>query len=146
MAFAAEIDAWVKATEPRMMAVLKRAIELFADELRLGVQNGGKTPWVTGNMVRSILAELNSIVQTSDGPFSSAGDVGAAVAMMGPDDVISIGFQAIYAARVNYGFVGQDSLGRNYNQEGAHFLEAAILAWPKCVELASEEIFKAVNS
>lgn len=136
----------MKATQPRMTAVLKRAIELFADELRTGTQNGGLTPWVTGNMVRSILAELNSIVQTKEGEFTTAGDVGAAIAMMGPDDVISIGFQAIYAARVNYGFVGQDSLGRNYNQEGAHFLEAAIAKWPEIVQRAATEIFGAVNS
>jgi hypothetical protein len=135
-----------------MQEMLKRAIELFADEIRHGRHLGGNTPWVTGNMVRSILSELNSIVQVKPGGDDGSGNftgkpgqVEAQAALMGPDDVISIGFQAIYAARVNYGFVGADSLGRNYNQEGAHFLEAAIAKWPECVMKASEELFGLMN-
>lgn len=141
MSFSAEIDKWIKETEPRMMAVLRRAIELLADELRLKTDEGGRTPVVLGNLVRSLVAELNSIVQVSGSVFPVAGDVGATVAEMGPDDVVSLGFQAIYAARVNYGFVGTDSAGRTYNQEGAHFIEAAIAAWPHMVDLAAQEIF-----
>lgn len=141
-----EINAWVDETPARILAVVHRAAELLLDELRLGVQNGGKTPWVTGNMVRSIVAQLNAEIQTADGQFPTAGDANAAIALMGPDDTLHIGFQAIYARRVNSGFVGQDSLGRNYNQEGAHFIEAAVLAWPTLLELASEEIFNLVNN
>lgn len=138
--FHAYVDDWCKQSELRLLAVFKRAVELLADELTFGRQNGGKVPWVSGNMARSLLAELNGLVKIAEGPFDQAGDVGAKVAMAQMGDYIHLGFQAGYARRVNYGFVGEDSLGRNYNQEGAHFVEYAASVWPTLVALAAEEI------
>lgn len=136
--FAAYVDDWTKQSEARMIAVFKRAVELLADELSFGRQNGGKVPWVTGNMARSLAGVLNGLVQTADG--APAGDTNAAIAMAQIGDFIHIGFQAGYARRVNYGFVGEDILGRNYNQEGAHFVEYAASQWPIMVSLAADEI------
>lgn len=133
--FAATVYSWVQETEARMLAVFKRAVELLADELRLGRQNGGKVPWDTGNMARSLVAELNAVVG-----MTSAGDPGAKIAMLEMGDVISLGYTAIYAMRQNFGFVGQDRLGRNYNVEGAHFVEYAASMWPVMVQLAAEEL------
>lgn len=138
--FAAFVDEWAKASEARLLAVFKRAVELLADELRTRVEQGGRTPWDTGNMVRSLMAEVNGVVQTSDGPFTAPGDVEAKVALMQMGDRIMLGFQANYARRQNYGFVGQDSMGRNYNQSGKHFIEHAASLWPTMVELAHEEL------
>ena len=131
LGFAAHVDQWTKQSQRRMLAVFKRAVELLADELRVA-------PWVTGNMVRSLQGQLNTIVQTAEN--APAGDVGAAVAMAQIGDFISLGFQAAYARRRNYGFVGQDSLGRNYNEAGAHFVERAAGMWPSCVAKAAAEI------
>ena len=61
-------------------------------------------------------------------------------------DVIMLGYQAIYARRVDGGFVGQDSLGRNYNQEGANFVAYAATQWPVMVALAAEEIQAMVSA
>lgn len=134
-AFTAHVDNWVRESEARMLAVFKRAVELLADELRFGRQNGGKVPWDTGNMARSLVAELNGVIG-----FTSAGDPEAKIALLQMGDVIALGYTAIYARRVNYGFVGEDSLGRNYNVEGAHFVEYAASMWPVMVELAAEEL------
>lgn len=136
----AYVDDWCRQSEKRMLAVFKRAVELLADELQFGRQNGGKVPWVDGNMARSLAAELNGLVQTSAADPPPAGDPGAQIALLQLGDVIHLGYQAIYARRVNYGFVGEDSLGRNYNQEGAHFVEYAASVWPVMVHLAAEEI------
>lgn len=93
---------------------------------------------MTGNMVRSLQGQLNTIVQTAEN--APAGDPGAAIAMAQLGDFISLGFQAGYARRVNFGFVGEDKLGRNYNQAGAHFIERAAGMWPSCVTRAAAEI------
>ena len=140
LSFSAFVSNWTRQSEARMLAVFKRAVELLADELTYGRQNGGRVPWVTGNMARSLTGALNSIVMTSAAETPPAGDAGAAIAMASLGDVIMLGYQAIYARRVDGGFVGQDSLGRNYNVEGSHFVEAAALAWPTMVALAAEEI------
>jgi hypothetical protein len=47
---------------------------------------------------------------------------------------------AAYALRVNYGFVGQDSLGRNYNQKGQFFLERGLSAWSSIVASTAAEL------
>ena len=144
LSFSAYVTEWTRQSEARMLAVFKRAVELLADELTYGRQNGGRVPWVTGNMARSLTGMLNGLVQTAEG--APAGDAGAAIAMAQIGDFIHLGFQAGYSKRVNFGFVGQDSLGRNYNQEGAHFVEYAATQWPVMVALAAEEIQAMVSA
>lgn len=118
--------------------MFKRAVELLSDELSRGRQNGGKLPWDTGNMARSLEAAINGTVNVK--PGAPGGDVGAKVAVLQLGDVITLGYQAIYARRQNYGFVGTDSLGRQYNQEGAHFVEHAAALWPQMVKQAETEM------
>ena len=48
-------------------------------------------------------------------------------------DVATFTWTAEYARRVNNGFTGADSLGRNYTQVGAHFVEGAVDQWPAIV-------------
>ena len=146
LSFSQYVNSWCEQSEARMLAVFKRAVELLADELTYGRQNGGRVPWVTGNMARSLTGALNSIVMTSAAETPPSGDAGAAIAMASLGDVIMLGYQAIYARRVDGGFVGQDSLGRNYNVEGANFVAYAATQWPVMVALAAEEIQAMVSA
>jgi hypothetical protein len=41
---------------------------------------------------------------------------------------IKVGTNVVYAPRVEFGFNGQDSLGRTYNQPGTPFLRGALLS------------------
>lgn len=47
--------------------------------------------------------------------------------------VVYLGFQAAYARRLNHGFVGEDELGRSYNQAGYHFVEGVAQQWQRIV-------------
>ena len=58
-------------------------------------------------------------------------------------DTVVIGMQAGYAARMNFGFVGPDSLGRVYNQSGSHYMERAVNMWPELVERAGRAVANA---
>lgn len=141
MDFAAHVDQWTRDMESRMLAVFKRAVELLAEELAKAQGNGGRTPKLTGNLIRSILAQIGSMPsQGGAGAQYGGQDVGLVVAGAILGDSISLGFQANYARRLNYGFVGQDSSGRNYNQAGSFFVEAAAAKWPQFVTQAAAEI------
>lgn len=67
-------------------------------------------------------------------------DIGPALLDWKPGETLYIGFQANYARRMNYGFVGEDSLGRTYNQSGFGFVEKAAARWPFIVDAAAAKV------
>ncbi|WP_156136084.1 hypothetical protein [Delftia sp. ZNC0008] len=127
-----------------MTAVYRRSFELLGEEMARSKNEGGRVPYKTGNLSRSILASTQGMPKTAIGPFSGS-NVGVVAATLRLDQPAWIGYQAIYARRMNYGFVGADKLGRVFNQAGSHFLEGAIDAWPQIVAQAAKEIQGAVE-
>ena len=139
--FHAIIDQWTKETEQRMTAVWRQSIDDLADTMNKNRANGGRLPILTGNLQRSLLASTSAMPVTGGPNAKYTGqDVGLTTAGLRLDQTIWLGYQAIYARRMNYGFVGEDSLGRNYNQAGAHFVEGAIADWPNIVRMAVSKI------
>lgn len=146
MGFAAQISEWASQTEARTLAVFRRAVELLAEEMNRTAANGGTLPHVTGNLMRSLTAQIGSMPAQGGAGVEYAGtDVGLIVAQAMLDSDIYLGFQANYARRLNYGYTGPDSLGRTFEQSGKLFVERAIKLWPDCVKRANEEIQKAVT-
>lgn len=133
------IGEWAKQTQDRIEAVHKRSVELLADEMIRTKPNGGRVPVDTGNLARSLLASQQSMPKTSD-TVPSGMDVGAFAATMDVSKPTWLGYQARYARRINSGFVGADSLGRVFNQSGAHFVEGAIAQWPQLVAAAVADV------
>lgn len=143
--FSNQVEAWVNATKARKTAVYRRSIELLAEEMALTRAQGGKVPFMTGNLARSLLASTSAMPKTSE-EFSVGSSIGTITAKLKLSQPVWIGYQAVYARRVNYGFVGADKIGRVYNQAGAYFVEYAISVWPTIVELAAEEVKSKVES
>ena|SRR5690606_15321061 len=137
--FAEAVGAWASATERRLSAVHKKAIEKLAMEMTRTRAEGGNVPVVTGNLYRSLLASTTGMPKTAEGPFVGS-NVPSVIATLRMNDTVWLGFQAKYARRVNFGFAGADALGRVYNQQGAHFVERAIVMWPQIVRKAVEEV------
>ena len=139
--FADTVDAWTKETEDRMRRVWVAAIDDLADTMNKTRANGGRLPHLTGTLMRSLLASTAGPIPMGEPGAKYAGtDIGLTTAGLQLDQTIWIGWQANYAHRLNYGFVGEDSLGRNYNQAGAHFVEGAIADWPNIVRMAVSKI------
>lgn len=46
----------------------------------------------------------------------------------------------VYAARIENGFVGEDSLGRHYDQKGAHMLQQTITEFPSIAAAATARV------
>lgn len=143
--FAATVSAWAKASEQRLEATRNLAIEYLAEEMTLTVGRGGRLPFQTGNLARSILASTQGMPKTAEGPFPGS-NVGLVTANLRLDQPVWIGFQANYARRQNFGYVGADSLGRVYNQSGAHFVEGAIAEWQNIVKKAASELQSSAGS
>lgn len=137
--FAAAVGKWASQSEARITAVRRRAIELLAEEMTLTKPRGGLLPFDTGFLARSILASTQAMPNTSEGPFPGS-NVGLVTSNLAADTPLWLGFQARYAKRQNFGYVGADSAGRVYNQPGNHFVEGAIAEWPNLVRQAVNEL------
>ena len=137
--FSQAIDDWVSQTVERIDAVHARSFELLGEELAKTKGEGGKLPFLTGNLARSLLASKQGMPNVADGPFAGS-NIGLVAATLKADETVFIGYQAIYAARAEFGYVGADSLGRVYNQQGHYFIEGAVAQWPEIVTAAAADI------
>jgi hypothetical protein len=132
--FTAEVDAWVRKSERRMTAVFRQAADLTISAVY------DRTPVVVGFLRASLTVNLTGPVPMN----RTGGTVGIpsyslviAGAKLG--DTIYASFAAVYARRIEYGFVGQDSLGRTYNQSGRRMVGHAVQNWQHYVDQAVRE-------
>ena len=139
MSFASDVKRWSGMTKAKADAVYGRAVEKLGEEMTKTRPQGGRVPFLTGNLARSLLASTEGMPKIQEEPSvgSSLSIVAAGLKMGQP---VWLGYQAKYARRVNNGFIGADSLGRVYNQQGAHFVEGAVAEWPRIVSESIKEI------
>jgi hypothetical protein len=141
MSFAAAVSDWARETDGALETVFHEAAQTVANEVRTAVAEGGRMPVRTGNLRRSLMASTSSMptVKPEKTEFSDSGlEMVIAGAELG--STVYLGFQAAYAARMNYGFVGEDSLGRVYNQAGLGFVDAVAQRWPQIVTAAEAKV------
>ena len=137
--FSKNISDWVSQTVERIDAVHARSFELLGEELAKTKGEGGKLPFLTGNLARSLLASKQGMPNVADGPFAGS-NIGLVAATLKANETVFVGYQAKYSFRQNYGYVGADSLGRVYNQQGHYFVEGAVAKWPEIVKAAVTDI------
>lgn len=139
MSFASIVGTWASETPERLRATYRRSVELLGEEMTLTIPNGGRVPVDTGNLARSLQASTDGMPKTSDSPASGS-NLGAVAAMLELHQSVWLGYQANYARRMEFGFVGADSKGRVYNQSGHHFVSGAIANWQNIVNKAVSEL------
>lgn len=143
--FSSAVGAWASQSEARITAVRNRSIEMLGEEMAKTKPQGGRVPFLTGYLARSILASTQGMPKTAEGPFPGS-NIGLITATLAADQPLWIGYTANYSRRQNYGFVGADSLGRVYNTPGNHFVEGAIAEWGNIVAKAATELQNSVES
>lgn len=127
-------SAWAERTKKLMTALLRNSVQTLAQEASRTRREGGNVPVFSGNLARSVV--VSNTPPDADAPdveYEVQRDISGGLADIEPGEPVYIGWTPIYAARVNYGFVGTDSLGRQYNQAGAGFAEATAAKWPAIV-------------
>jgi len=140
--FTASIEQWVLNTKGFVEAVIKESTQEVVRLMKVPVSAGGNMPVDTSFLQNSLVGVEGTVIPPMDpsatgkgGPvMGNATAVESLIANWTPGVSMSFGFIAIYAARQNYGFTGTDSLGRNYNQPGRHFVDLAVQQWPQIVE------------
>lgn len=140
--FTATIEEWVTQSRALTEAVIKQSVQEVVRLMKVPVSAGGNMPVDTSFLQNSLVGVPGPAIPAIDpnangkgGPqLGNAGAIEALIASWNLGESISFGFIASYAARQNYGFTGTDSLGRNYNQSGRHFVELAVQQWPTIVE------------
>ena len=120
--------------------ILRTAVDSLHKEIARPKSSGGNLPFDTGNLGRSI--EVSTVafpeVDQEEREYT-APDVSFMLNGVKYGDPVYIGVRAIYGPRMNWGFVGQDSLGRNYNQAGNYFVERGGAMWPSLVKEAEAQ-------
>lgn len=125
---------WAGRTASELTALLRGSVQDLAKEASTTIPLGGRVPVKTSNLARSVVVDDKPPVRGQPNQVFTSPDFSLGVANLKPGQPIYIGWQAIYSARQNYGFVGADSLGRVYNQSGFGFAEAAAAKWPAIVQ------------
>lgn len=120
-----------------LTALLRNSVQELAKVAGTTIPNGGRVPVKTGNLARSVVVD-NKPPQIIEG--LATGDYSLGVAAIKPGDTVFVGWQAAYSRRMNYGFVGTDSLGRVYNQSGFAFAEATAAKWPAIVQEQAQKM------
>lgn len=65
---------------------------------------------------------------------------GAAIAAAHAGDTIIILNPVVYARRIEYGFIGEDSAGKTYNQQGRHMVAQTVSEMPQIAARAVARI------
>lgn len=142
--FAASVQDFAARTKEAMDDVLRSSVEDViavasatqeSARTRSGPAQQGLIPRDTGHLVNTLAADVNG-----DGVFSTDAktEVSLQIQEMGAGDYLHVAWTAAYAHRINSGFVGTDSLGRQYEQGGVHFVERAADNWPDIVRQNAE--------
>lgn len=129
--FSASVKDWAQRTKAAQEAVMRSSIEDVIDVASAMV------PVDTGHLKNTLASDLNGA-----GEFAIDAQSGVAVTIenMVPGDTLHIAWTAAYAQRINSGFVGEDRLGRTYEQAGVHFVERAAANWPEIVDANAEHL------
>ena len=132
--FKADLDAWLALSTGQLEALARQSIQALAERV---VET---TPIDTGFLRGSWQPNLNVLPppRADDDSTDSTGDaalgrVGIVVSGIRAGDTFYMVNNARYGMRLEFGFVGADSLGRVYNQAGRYFVTRAIAAWPDIV-------------
>jgi len=142
--FATDVEDWVNRTKEQMDYIFREATMMTIDEMQTP-EPIGRLPYDEGYLQKSLFVGVNVNAppanrKKKDG-FGDYNRTNAKIIVSQADagDTIVATYTMIYARRLEYGFVGTDSLGRTYNQRPRLFMKLAAQNWEKNVEKAVAE-------
>lgn len=127
--FEAQIGKWATSVPHKMDAFARQIVQEIANRV---VE---KTPFDVGFLRGSWQPSIGEPSLTHEGSVDPTGaKVAAAISVILPQVKAGVKFymmnNAAYARRLEYGFVGEDKLGRSYNQAGRFYVTDTAKAWP----------------
>lgn len=142
--FKADVTKWLENTALKLDAVARQT----AQEMSLRVVQA--TPVDTGFLRGMWQPFVNQPTFANSYASPTGGGVPAEGVAVANISVTANGMKAgdqfwllnatVYAKRLEYGFVGQDSLGRTYNQAGRFFVTDTCKKWPQVVQKVTDDL------
>jgi hypothetical protein len=139
--FTADVRNWTEKAKRNAVLIVKQSIQDAGQEMTNaedGIVRGA--PFKEGVVPVDEAELINSSVVIVDGATSGRGEGGqgpdftGALAGFEAGDYVEIGFTAKHARRREYGFSGQDSLGRTYDEPGRFMVRNAAQQWNTIVQ------------
>jgi hypothetical protein len=139
--YSVALKKWKDATDEKLLQIARQACQ------ELAFQVVEKTPVDTGFLKGSWQPSLNGPVGKSDATPDKSGssinsEIGLVVTGLKLGDTFYMVNNAAYARRIEYGFVGEDSLGRRYNQAGRYFVRDAMAKARSIISRLTRELGK----
>lgn len=132
--FGSDVKAFAAKAKLRSLAIFRESTNRVLREASIPEARGGHMPVDTSFLRNSSRAATGGM------PSSSSEEPVLVYARMSLGDTVYTGWTAVYALRQEYGFVGEDSLGRSYNQRGKGFMRGAIQQWQQIVTKVAAEV------
>lgn len=138
--FTAQLQDFAKLTTANMKYVAAESIQDVVEAAQTpqpsvkrtgGAFEEGKIPVDTSDLINSL---------SVNGGAPGAESYTVALADFDIGDVMTFEWTAEYAMRIEAGFVGEDELGREYNQAGRHFVGANAARFPEFVKAREAEV------
>ncbi len=129
--FAAQVRAMTEKCKQRQDAIFRASAARVMDEANVPEAQGGRMPVKDGFLRNSTTAATS--------PSGGGSDPALVFAKLEVGQTVYAGWTAEYAMRQEFGFVGEDSLGREYNQSGKAFLRTSLQRWQEYVDDAARD-------
>lgn len=128
--FKADISSWVSRVGDQMDALARQVCQETAQRVVEA------TPVDTGFLRGSWQPSIGSAPSRSEG----GADIGLVLSGMRAGDTFWMTNNAVYAMRVEFGFVGEDSLGRYYDQKGQFFVSNTVAKYEEIVAAVARDL------
>lgn len=145
MSFGADLNKFTETYKKRLRATARTASQDMGNEVISTRGEGGRLPIDTGFLRASFGYQIGQPPRGPGTPVSgkeyneSVTGLPQAVALAKWDfeQPLFMGFTAVYARRLEFGFNGQDKAGRFVSQPPLAFVRGAAEKWPQFVESAA---------
>lgn len=131
--FAAQVKAFAVKCKARQEAIFRESASRVMANANIPEAQGGKMPVDLGFL-------RNSVAASTAGMPTEASPPELVFSTLKVGESVYAGWTAVYAMRQEYGFVGEDSLGRVYAQSGKGFLRAQVQNWDFIVAEVTKEV------
>ena len=136
--FGATVSEWVKEAKDKNNRILQEAIRLLLAEVINAM------PKQDGDLANSVQVGFDGVKPIDRDNRASYADPSGSNAMsllqVEAGKPVYISITAPYALRANYGFTGQDALGRFFNNRGTFFVQIGEAKWNGFVRQAAASV------
>ncbi|WP_258077087.1 hypothetical protein [Xanthomonas arboricola] len=134
--FGDQVRAFTEKAKMRQEAIFRESSQQVMEDANTQEGEGGKMPRDTGFLVNTRAASIDGMPTGKSKPEKGAtysapvnGDPALVFSKLELGQTVWAGWTAAYAMRMEHGFSGKDSLGRQYEQAGKGFMRAAAQNW-----------------